>query len=352
MSARLSAIRPVTCSRGGRALVDHLAQVRVRADQGVGQQREVLRPGLDRVAAGHLGGEHGVAVVDQLDRLQDVRVRVVDQLAGAVDDLLQVGAPALQRRRRARGPWSAGSPCRPSSPAGRGSAAVRWCRSGSRCPARAIFELSCRYGPLSRRGCRSTYCSPIADRFATTASRSFGIFTPLVDVEVHLDAVGQQLELADPADRLAAVRHLGAGEDAAGLGEAGADRVVLVEEQLVHLGVLRAHEGDADDGDQQEHHQLDPDRSGDHLATPGIRTLASSGSNPDRFSFGVQTGSPSSVMQVVAVPVGTGNDGRPLPVGLCSGRLSRSDRERRRTGGRQVEPEDALAAPSGCSRRG
>jgi hypothetical protein len=47
--------------------------------------------------------------------------------------------------------------------------------SGTRVSSRGIALPSSRYGPPERRGCRSTYCSPTAERFATTASVSAGM---------------------------------------------------------------------------------------------------------------------------------------------------------------------------------
>ena len=40
----------------------------------------------------------------------------------------------------------------------------------------AITEPSCRYGPESVRGCKSTYCSPTAETLSTLACRSAGTF--------------------------------------------------------------------------------------------------------------------------------------------------------------------------------
>lgn len=50
--------------------------------------------------------------------------------------------------------------------------------SGTLVSARGISLPSSRYGPPGRRGWRSTYCSPTAERFATTASVSAGIRVP------------------------------------------------------------------------------------------------------------------------------------------------------------------------------
>lgn len=47
--------------------------------------------------------------------------------------------------------------------------------SGTRVLSRGIVLPSSRYGPWDVRGCRSTYCSPTAERFATTASVSAGM---------------------------------------------------------------------------------------------------------------------------------------------------------------------------------
>lgn len=50
--------------------------------------------------------------------------------------------------------------------------------SGTRVLSRGIELPSSRYGPPESRGCRSTYCSPTAERFATTASVSAGMRGP------------------------------------------------------------------------------------------------------------------------------------------------------------------------------
>ncbi len=47
--------------------------------------------------------------------------------------------------------------------------------SGTRVLPRGMVLPSRRYGPLDVRGCRSTYCSPTAERFATTARVSAGM---------------------------------------------------------------------------------------------------------------------------------------------------------------------------------
>ncbi|CAM5738242.1 hypothetical protein SAFG77S_02951 [Streptomyces afghaniensis] len=47
--------------------------------------------------------------------------------------------------------------------------------SGTRVLPRGIVLPSSRYGPREVRGWRSTYCSPTAERFATTASVSAGM---------------------------------------------------------------------------------------------------------------------------------------------------------------------------------
>ncbi len=50
-----------------------------------------------------------------------------------------------------------------------------WTGRGVVVDSRGITEPSSRYGPASVRGCRSTYCSPTADRFATTAREFTGM---------------------------------------------------------------------------------------------------------------------------------------------------------------------------------
>ena len=102
----------------------------------------------------------------------------------------------------------------------------------------------------------------------------------VVDVEVDVDAGVGELELLDLADPHAAVAHLAAGEDAAGVGEVGDDGVRRVDEQPVEPGVARADEADADQGDQHEDDELDAGPAGDHGATtiPGTSRVTRAGS--------------------------------------------------------------------------
>lgn len=77
-------------------------------------------------------------------------------------------------------------------------------------------------GPWTDIGRRSTYCSPIAERFATTACADAGMRGPPgVERQVDTDAVRAQGECADATDRRAEIRDLGVGEDAPGVGEIG-----------------------------------------------------------------------------------------------------------------------------------
>ena len=91
----------------------------------------------------------------------------------------------------------------------------------------------------------------------------------VVDVEQDVHAVVGDLEVADVADGDAAVGHLGAVEDAAGLSEVRSHGVVVVEEDPVETGVLGADVGAPEQRDQHEDEQLDLGATRDHRATPG-----------------------------------------------------------------------------------
>ena len=79
----------------------------------------------------------------------------------------------------------------------------------------------------------------------------------VLDLEDQVDAVLGQDEPVHPAHRHTAVGHLAAGEGTAGVAEVGGDLVGPVDDVAVELGVPRAHEGDAEQRDDHEDHQLD-----------------------------------------------------------------------------------------------
>ena len=156
-----------------------------------------------------------------------------------------------------------------------------WVGIGVRVSAVAICESSLRYGLSSDCGWSSTYCSPTAERLPTRASASAGMSSyVVVDVEVHVDAGVGELELLDLTDPHAAVAHLAAGEDAAGVLEVGDDGVRRVDEHAVEPRVARPDEADPDQGDQHEDDELDAGAAGDHGATtiPGTSRLTRAGS--------------------------------------------------------------------------
>ena len=71
-------------------------------------------------------------------------------------------------------------------------------------PSCAITEPSVRYGPLSVLGCRSTNCSPIADRSATSARDDAGITDALIRMSVGVEAADDLVAVvAEALDRAA-----------------------------------------------------------------------------------------------------------------------------------------------------
>ena len=97
---------------------------------------------------------------------------------------------------------------------------------------------------------------PVGDR-GRRVHRNLGAGA-VVDVERDLDAVLEELERAHPTDRDAAVGDLGVAEDAAGVGEVGVHGAdAAAEEALEQPDVVRAHVRHPEQGDQDEHDQLD-----------------------------------------------------------------------------------------------
>ena len=124
---------------------------------------------------------------------------------------------------------------------------------GSDVRARGITEPSARYGPAADGGTRSTYCSPTADRFATTADADAGIG----GAESSMSRItsmpsSDRRSVAHPADRDAAVGHLGVGEDAARVGELRGHPVAARPEQPVQPRVAAADVADPDHRDHRE----------------------------------------------------------------------------------------------------
>ena len=130
--------------------------------------------------------------------------------------------------------------------------------SGVRVRSLAIRSPSARNGPPWDLGWRSTYCSPTADRFSTTASVSRGTVTPPLEPEVDVHAVVGEAQPVDPADGDAPVGDLGVLEDAAGLGEVDGHDVARPQEQVAEPDVAGADEADADHGDEQERRPAGP----------------------------------------------------------------------------------------------
>ena len=215
-----AAARPAPA--GQDPAVEHGAQVRVARAQLTGQVVQVGGEGADVGARGALGVQHRLAVLDQPRGLgQGLRGRLGERVPG-VDEALQVGAAAGE------GPPSS------STVVLRSSFGTDWTsrftssstvsiRVGVRVSVRAIRSRA-QVGPRSVRGCRSTYCSPTAERFSTTARVSRGTATA-VHPQVDEDAAVGQPQPVDLADAHAAVGDLGTGEDAAGVGEVGGDDV-------------------------------------------------------------------------------------------------------------------------------
>jgi len=87
----------------------------------------------------------------------------------------------------------------------------------------------------------------------------------LVQVQVDAHPLVDEVQLADLAHRDAAVGDLGVGEDAAGVGEIGADGAALrADDALRQADVLSADVGDPDEGDDHEQDQADLRGSGQH----------------------------------------------------------------------------------------
>ena len=76
--------------------------------------------------------------------------------------------------------------------------------------------------------------------------RPGSLSAPGLDGQDDADAVVDQLHVADPADRDAAVGDLGVDEDAAGVLEVGGDVVAAAQEQPVQADVLEAEVGHAE----------------------------------------------------------------------------------------------------------
>src|SRR6185436_16871298 len=141
----------------------------------------------------------------------------------------------------------------------------------------------------------------------------------LLDAQDDVDALAGQPHVADLADGDAAVGHLRAGEDAAGLAEVRGHGVRLVEDEPVEARVAGADERDPDHRDEGEDHELDLGAPGDHRCTiPHTRRAPRSDpglfTSPDGTVEGPKPARPRPG-RVGSPGVGTGTEGTPGTVG-------------------------------------
>ena len=101
-----------------------------------------------------------------------------------------------------------------------------------------------------------------------------------VDVQSRGDAGGGQPQRVHLADGCAAVGDFGAGEDASGDGEVGADGVSGVDDRVGEAGVACADVGHSDGGDGGEGDQLGFGAGGDHGCIPSVMRSARAMSMP------------------------------------------------------------------------